>query len=454
MLRLNRQLKRSTAALENEIQQRSEAQRISAAQAKRVRALYTVASMSGMSYDEEIMEILRTGCALLGLYMGKVVRVDLLQNKSTVLAIHAPDEFKLKAGDVLPLDKTYCIMPSLSKRPFAVEHAAHSKWRDLPCYTFSGMESYIAAPIWVNQNFFGTVSYASPTPRDLPFLETDMDLVQLMGRWIGVALERRTQQQEIDQARTDAEAANSTKSDFLARMSHELRTPLNAIIGYSEMMIDDASQQKAVERQHDLEKINSSGKQLLVLINDILDLSKIEAGKMELVNETFQIKEVIEDVIATMQPALNKNHNVIEFAGTDELGAMTADMNKLRQIILNILSNACKFTEHGRITLGVDRRFENTQEWIVFSIADTGIGMSATQMEYLFEEFSQASAQTARKYGGTGLGLSISKKFCAMMGGDIEVMSAPKKGSTFVIRLPAQPRRAAAAEINLSSGAM
>ena len=453
MLRLNRQLKRSASALEAEIQQRTEAQRISAAQAKRVRALYTVASMPGMSYDEEIGEVLRTGCALLGLQMGKVVSIDLPQNKSVVLAIHAPEGFTLKPGDVLPLDKTYCIMPSLSKRPFAVDHAAQSKWRNLPCYTFSGMESYIAAPIWVNQEFFGTVSYASQTPRGLPFVETDMDLVQLMGRWIGVTLERRAQQQEIGNARAEAVTASRTKSDFLARMSHELRTPLNAIIGYSEMIIDDGAKQTVEQRNADLEKVRSSGKQLLALINDILDLSKIEAGKMVLMNETFNVGGLIDDVIATMQPSVNKNHNVIELVRTSDLGEMTADMTKLRQIVLNVLSNACKFTANGRITLSVDRRFENSQEWMVFSIADTGIGMSAAQMENLFEDFSQANAEITHKYGGTGLGLAISKKFCTMMGGDIEVMSAPKKGSTFVIRLPIQFDTATDAVLSVSGSA-
>ena len=438
MVRLNSQLKRSSSALEVEIQQRTEAQRISAAQAKRVRALYTVASMSGLSYDEEIMEILRTGCTLLGLQMGKVGRVDLQQNKSTVLAVHAPADSTLKLGDTLPLDKTYCIIPSLSKRPFAVDHAAESKWRNLPCYTFSGMESYIAAPIWVNQDFFGTISYASRIPRSQPFVETDMDLVQLMGRWIGVALERRAQQQEIDRARADAVSASSSKSDFLARMSHELRTPLNAIIGYSEMLLEDNAA-PAPGHRSDLEKIHSSGKQLLALINDILDLSKIEAGKMVLVNETFNIADLINDTIATMQPLVAKNHNVIELVGADNLGTMNTDMSKLRQIVLNLLSNACKFTTNGRIVLSVDRRFESGQEWIVISISDTGIGMSAAQMEHLFEDFSKANVDTVSKYGGTGLGLAISKKFCVMMGGDIEVMTAPKKGSTFVIRLPAKP---------------
>jgi signal transduction histidine kinase len=453
VLRLNRQLQRSASTLESEIEQRTEAQRLSKAQAKRVRALYTVASQSGMTYDEEIVEILRTGCVLLGLEMGKVVRIDLPQNKSVVVAVHAPEGFALKPGDVLPLDKTYCIIPSLSKRPFAVDHAAESKWRNLPCYTFSGMESYIAAPIWVNQEFFGTVSYASRTPRGTLFVETDMDLVQLMGRWIGVTLERRAQQHEVTNARADAVSASRTKSEFLARMSHELRTPLNAIIGYSEMMIDDDGSQTVEQRRADLERVRSSGKQLLALINDILDLSKIEAGKMVLVNETFKIAGLLDDVIATIQPTVVKNKNVVELVCEGDLGTITADMTKLRQIVLNVLSNASKFTANGRITINVDRRVENAQEWLVFAVADTGIGMSATQMEHLFEDFSPANMHTVHKYGGTGLGMAISKKFCTMMGGDMEAMSAPKKGATFVIRIPARPNKVEEAVESLSNSA-
>lgn len=453
VLRLNGRLKRSTSALQAEIEQRTEAQRISKAQAKRMRALYTVASKTGLSYEDEIVEILRTGCVLLGLEMGKVVRIDLPQNKSVVHVVHAPKDFTLKPGDVLPLDKTYCIIPSLSKRPFSVDHAAQSKWRNLPCYTYSGMEAYIAAPIWVNEVFFGTISYASRAPRSTPFIETDMDLVLLMGRWIGVALERSAQQHEVDQARNAAESANRTKSDFLARMSHELRTPLNAIIGYSEMLIDDGAKLAVEERAVDLEKIRSAGKQLLALINDILDLSKIEAGKMELVNETFKVTELLNDVLATIQPSVNKNHNVLEVHGAETAGEILADMNKLRQIILNVLSNACKFTTNGRIALSVDRRVENTREWLVFSITDTGIGMTATQLEQLFEDFSRASAETAHKYGGTGLGMAISKKFSALMGGDISVMSAPKKGSTFVIRIPVRPEGVADTALPVANSA-
>lgn len=437
VLRLNSRLKRFTHRLEAEVEQRTEAQRLSAAQAKRVRALYTVASMPGLSYDEEIVEVLRTGCGLLGLQIGKVVRIELQQNKSTVLAVHAPDGFTLKAGDVLPLDKTYCIIPTLSKRPFAIDHAAQSKWRNLPCYTFSGLESYIAAPIWVNHDFFGTISYGSRTPRGLLFVETDRDLVQLMGRWIGVTLERRAQQHELNRARAEAVTASRAKSDFLARMSHELRTPLNAIIGYSEMLIEEDGQ--TIQQRADLEKIRSSGKQLLGLINDILDLSKIEAGKMVLVNETFNIGDLLDDVLTTMQPAAHKNRNVIQVNRAADLGSMTADLAKVRQSVLNVLSNACKFTSGGRITIDVKRRFEKIQEWVVFSITDTGIGMDPKQLDHLFEDFSPANTHTAYQYGGTGLGLSISKKFCTMMGGTIDVTSVPQQGSTFVIRIPVRP---------------
>lgn len=437
VLPLNARLKKSTAALEGEIVQRTQAQQTSAAQAKRIRALYSVASRSGLSFDTEVTEVLRVGCALLGLEIGKINKIDTALNRSEIVSVFASDNYKLRAGDVMLLDTTYCIVPSISKRPFAIEHAGRSKWRDLPFYASSGIEAYIAAPVWVNNQFYGTLSYASRQPRAEPFQETDSDLVRLMGRWVGVTLERATQQQELDQARTLAETASHAKSDFLARMSHELRTPLNAILGYSEMIIEDFRDSGKAQQVTDLSRIHASGRQLLGLINDILDLAKIESGKVELIYSRFEVRASVEDVIATVQPLAAKNRNKIAIEFGDHTGVMTADEGKVRQALLNILSNACKFTENGCITLRAQRQTENKLDWIVYSISDTGIGMTPAQIKRLFHDFSQASVETSLKYGGTGLGLAISKKFCEMMGGTIDVSSQPQAGSTFVIRIPA-----------------
>ena len=238
-----------------------------------------------------------------------------------------------------------------------------------------------------------------------------------------------------------AEEANRTKSTFLANMSHELRTPLNAIIGYSEMLLEEATDQEQSAMLPDLKKIRTAGKHLLALINDILDLSKIEAGKTELVLETFGVSGLMTEIVTTIKPLLERNGNRLKIHGADTGDLMHADAVLVRQCLLNLLSNACKFTEHGTITLQVRRVTESGGDWITFRVTDTGIGMTPEQQSRLFQDFSQADASTTRKYGGTGLGLAISQHFCHMMGGDIMVESIPGQGSTFTLLLPAEVRK-------------
>jgi signal transduction histidine kinase len=217
-------------------------------------------------------------------------------------------------------------------------------------------------------------------------------------------------------------------------MSHELRTPLNAIIGVSEMLREDAEAlQQDVEP---LDRVLGAGRHLLALINDILDLSKIEAGRMELYLETFPLVPLIEDVAKTIEPMATKNGNRLIIDCPADLGTIHADQTRFRQCLLNLASNANKFTEKGSITIAAHQGQENGRDCIRLAVTDTGIGITAEQMGKPFQEFSQASATTASKYGGTGLGLAISKRFCQMMGGDITVESGPGRGSTFTIRLP------------------
>ncbi|MBA4374137.1 MAG: hypothetical protein C0402_14905 [Thermodesulfovibrio sp.] len=232
------------------------------------------------------------------------------------------------------------------------------------------------------------------------------------------------------------EAASRHKSDFLSNMSHELRTPLNAIIGYSEMLTEEAEDRDQKDFIPDLQKIRASGRHLLELINDILDLSKIEAGKVELFPETFDVKLLIEEISGTVQPLIEKNSNILAINCADNLGDMYADITKVRQILFNLLSNACKFTELGTITLDAVRDCSEDAAWLSVSVTDTGIGMTEEQMEKLFQPFSQADIQIARKYGGTGLGLAITRQFCEMMGGDIKVRSEFGRGTAFTMRLP------------------
>jgi PAS domain S-box-containing protein len=243
--------------------------------------------------------------------------------------------------------------------------------------------------------------------------------------------ERKRYEQSLQQA-------NKAKSVFLANMSHELRTPLNAILGYSEMLQEEAVERKLDAFSSDLERINSAGKHLLALINDILDLSKIEAGKMDLFLETFDISTLVEEIASTIRPMVEKNSNTLHIECAEDLGSMHADQIKVRQGLFNLLSNAAKFTEGGTINLDASREVMDGRDWIVFRVADSGIGLTPEQILKLFQDFSQADASTTRKFGGTGLGLALTRRFCQIMGGDVTVRSVFGEGSIFTIKLPSQ----------------
>ncbi|MEE8265464.1 MAG: response regulator, partial [Acidiferrobacterales bacterium] len=316
-------------------------------------------------------------------------------------------------------------VPDIENQPTHRLHDLHKQ---------TGFRALLAVPLLREERIIGGLVVRRKAPGEFP--QDVLDLLQTFATQSALAIQNARLFREIEEKSQQLEVASQHKSQFLANMSHELRTPLNAIIGYSEMLQEEADDLGQEGFLPDLNNIHVAGKHLLSLINDILDLSKIEAGKMDLFLESFDIAKMVADVATTIQPLVAKNANALRVDCGDDLGAMRADLVKVRQALFNLLSNACKFTERGTVTLTVSQETADRIPWIIFRVRDSGIGMTPEQMEKLFQAFSQADVSTTRQFGGTGLGLAISRKFCQMMGGDITVESTFGKGSTFAIRLP------------------
>jgi signal transduction histidine kinase/DNA-binding response OmpR family regulator len=321
------------------------------------------------------------------------------------------------------------------------EPSQHPDLRDLPhnpvndVILRAGYSARLLMPLMRSGDVVGALVVRRKAPGDFP--ATVVELLKTFAAQSVLAIHNARLFHEIEEKSRQLELASQHKSQFLANMSHELRTPLNAIIGVTEMMREDASDLNRADEIEPLDRVLGAGRHLLGLINDILDLSKIEAGKMEIHIEEFGIAPLIDDAVKTIETLAAKNNNRLVVDCESEIGVMQADQTRVRQALLNLLSNANKFTEGGTVTVRAQRHVESGRDWITMAVSDTGIGMTPEQVGKLFREFSQADSSTTRKYGGTGLGLAISRRFCQLMNGDITVESELGLGSTFTIRLPA-----------------
>jgi signal transduction histidine kinase len=420
--------------LENEVKQRTAEL---AQSVQELRALGDVSQAVNSTIDLEtvLSTIVTKAVQLSGTEAGTIYVFDEASQEFRMRASYGMDDAIIAEikGRHIRMGETVVSRAVLQRKPvqiYDVQHDPSSPVLDV--IVRAGFRGHLTVPLLGADRIVGALVVRRKEPGEFP--QSTIDLLQTFAAQSVLAIQNARLFGELEEKSGELELASKHKSQFLANMSHELRTPLNAIIGVSEMLREDAEALK--QDVEPLDRVLGAARHLLALINDILDLSKIEAGRMDLHLETFQLLPVIKDVAKTIEPMATKNGNRIEIDCPADLGTLHADQTRFRQSLLNLASNANKFTEKGIITIAAQQRHENGHEWLTLAVTDTGIGMTAEQMSRLFQEFSQASSATASKYGGTGLGLAISRRFCQMMGGDIMVESEPGRGSTFTIRLP------------------
>jgi GAF domain-containing protein len=391
---------------------------------------------STLDLETVLTTIVAKAVQLSGTEAGAIYTFDESREEFRLRATHGMDEAIIAAirDRHIHIGETAIGRAVEQREPIQIPDVLNDPSWVLDVIVRAGFRALLTVPLLGAERIVGALVVRRRQPGEFP--QSTIELLQTFAAQSVLAIQNARLFAEIEDKSRQLAEASQHKSQFLANMSHELRTPLNAIIGVTEMLREDARDLKREDEFEPLDRVLGAGRHLLALINDILDLSKIEAGRMELHLETFSLVPVIKDVAKTIEPMATKNGNQVAVQCDGKIGTMYADQMRLRQALLNLMSNANKFTERGTITIDAGQQQENGRDWITLAVTDTGIGMTAEQMGKLFQEFSQASSTTASKYGGTGLGLVISRRFCQMMGGDITVESEPGRGSTFTIRLP------------------